>query len=192
MKQSGISYVALRPGAFLDQTPSQDYLGDSIRKGSSFAVSVWDKNVPIGMIYTKDLADYFVKSIDIPTTTNDEKQQLSIDVGWTTPIDYIDVVNIINKKLNNRKNMKVYGLPQWFRTTLVYTIGCFSKLNSDMFRMFSWFGKGEYISTDNTHHLQLQYFGPIPTPDDAIERWLNEKVLNTTATTTTETETEEK
>ena len=169
----GINFVALRPGAFLDQTPDSDYLGDSVIKNQSFTVSVWDKTVPIGMIYTKDLANYFAQAIEIEAK-DDESKYLSIDLGWTKPVTYEEVVSIINTKLN--RNMSCYAVPNWLRLTLIYTVGTVSKFWKEMFQMFTWFGQGDYV---NTVELQTKYLGggPPPTPEDAIGRWLDEKIL---------------
>ena len=172
IRSSGINFVALRPGAFLDQTPDSDYLGDSVSKNQSFTVSVWDKTVPIGMIYTKDLAEYFAKAIEIDAK-DDESKYLSIDLGWTKPVTYEEVISIMNNKLN--RNISCYALPNWFRLTLIYTVGSFSNFWKEMFQMFTWFGQGDYV---NTVELQTKYLGGNPpTPEDAIGRWLDEKIL---------------
>lgn len=47
-RKLGINFIALRPGAFIDQT--DDYLGDGLKRGDSFAICPWNKNVEIGMI----------------------------------------------------------------------------------------------------------------------------------------------
>ena len=39
----GVPFIALRPGAFLDQT--QDFLGSAIKRNAWYALSMWEKSV---------------------------------------------------------------------------------------------------------------------------------------------------
>lgn len=168
MKEQKIPYIALRPGAFLDQT--DDYLGDGIVRGDSFAVSVWDKTVPIGMIYTPDLAKYFAEAIDLPEDANGQ----FIEVGWSRPIAYEEIVSICSAKLNRK--IRCFGLPRFFRTSIIYTVGWFSPFWCEMFRMMNFFGTGAYVNSDI--ETQRKYFGEPPSPEEVIGRYVDKLMAN--------------
>lgn len=162
MKEKEIPFVALRPGAFLDQ--AQDYLGDGIKRGDSFAVSVWNKTIPIGMIYTPDLAQAFADAIDLPKEANG----CSIDLGWSRPIAMEEVVSIASAKLD--KQMSCYTFPKFLRSSFIYTIGYLMPMTGELFRMFNYFDTGVYV---NNTDLQEKFFGKPPTPEDAIHRYVD-------------------
>lgn len=163
MKEQGVPYISLRPGAFLDQ--ADDYLGDSIKKDGSFAICPWNsKSTKLGMIFTADLAQYFADCIDLPASAD----RLSIDVGWTQTVSYQDVVDIVNNKLDRK--IAVYGLPWVVRMALIYTVGWFSANTSEMLKMFNYFDTGLYV---NETSLQEKFFGKAPTPEDAVGRYVD-------------------
>ena len=114
-KQIDIPYICLRPGAFLDQV--DDYLGDAIIKGNTWAVCPWNQNIPIGMIYTPDLAQLFADAMDLSV---DRKV---ISVGWTRPVAYKEVVEIVSAKIDRK--MTCYTVPKWLRYAAIYTYGFF-------------------------------------------------------------------
>lgn len=163
MKEKGIDYIALRPGAFLDQ--SQDFLGGSLKRGDRFAVSMWNKKVAISWIYTPDLAQYFSDAIGLPATAN----RKSIDVGWSRNVSMQDVVGIAAAKLD--RSIGCISVPWLLRVTLLYTVGWFSPFVSEVIHMFNYFDTGEYIINDTS--MQEQYFGKPPTPEEVVHRYVD-------------------
>ncbi len=163
LKQKEIPYIALRPGAFLDQ--ADDYLGNAIVSGSSFAVSMWDKTVPIGFVYTPDLAKLFADAIDLPEDANGQ----FIEVGWSRPVSYQEVVSICSAKLD--RTLTCYGLPRFVRYAVMYTVGWFSPFWNEVMNMFNYFDTGLYVNTDI--ETQRKYFGEPPTPEDVIGRYID-------------------
>lgn len=168
LKEKEIPFVALRPGLFLDQ--SDDYLGDAIVGGKSFAICMWDKTVPVGMVYTPDLAKLFADAIDLPDDANGK----SIEVGWSRPISYEEVVSICSTKVDRK--LSCYGLPKIVRYAMMYTIGWFSPFMNEMIKMFNYFDTGLYVNTDT--ETQSKYFGAPPTPEDVIGRYVD-KLMET-------------
>jgi uncharacterized protein YbjT (DUF2867 family) len=162
MKEQNVPFVALRPGCFLDQ--ADDYLGDAIQRNWSYTVCPWDKTVAVGMIHTADLAKLFADAVDLPP----DADRKSIDVGWSRPVSYIDIVKIVNDKLN--RNMGVIALPWWFRTALKYTVGWISVFATEMLDMFDFFSSGVYV---NDIGEQEKYFGKAPTPEEVIGRYVD-------------------
>jgi uncharacterized protein YbjT (DUF2867 family) len=170
MKSQEVPFISLRPGGFLDQ--STDYLGDGIKRGDSFAICPWNKTVPVGMIHTADLAQFFADAIELPP----EADRTAIDVGWSRPIPYQEVVSIAAAKLERK--MSCYGLPWFVRVSLLYTIGVFRPLEREMLKMFDFFDTGEYVN-DTTS--QEKHFGKPPTPEEVIGRYVDKLVDNSQA-----------
>lgn len=161
LKENGISFISLRPGGFIDQTP--DYLGDALKRGSSFTICPWNKTVEIGMIFTPDLASYFADAIELPDTANGP-----IEVGLSRPISYNEMVKIVSEKVGNE--MTVYSLPKFIRTGFIYSFGFFTKAGADMMHMFNYFDTGSYVNDPAIHK---KYFGEPPTPEDALGRYVD-------------------
>jgi len=154
------------PGGFLDQ--STDYLGEDIKRGKSFTLYPSSTSVKIGMVYTPDLAQLFCDAIELPEEANGK----SIDVGWSRPVSFQEVVSIVSAKLNRKINC--YGIPRFVRIGAIYTVGWFSPFATEMLRMFNYFDTGLYV---NDPEQQKKYFGvEPPTPEDVIGRYVD-KVL---------------
>jgi uncharacterized protein YbjT (DUF2867 family) len=162
MKEQGINFIALRPGAFIDQ--ADDYLGNSIKSGSSFCVSVWNKNAPLGMILTTDLAQYFCDCIDLP----EEANKTMIDVGLSRPVTMQEIVDICGQKVS--RNLYCIGVPSILRTTVRYTFGYFKPFVAEMLNMFAYIDTGIYV---NQIDSQTKWFGPPPTPEAALHGWID-------------------
>mmetsp|Transcript_3024 Transcript_3024/g.6982 ORF Transcript_3024/g.6982 Transcript_3024/m.6982 type:complete len:310 (-) Transcript_3024:124-1053(-) len=161
LKEQGIPFVSLRPGAFIDQ--ADDYLGNNIKAGYSWIFAPWDTTVAIGMVYTYDLAKYFAEAIDLPTDANGSV----VDIGLDKPVSYREVADSVAKKLD--KPITAYGLPWVVRKTFEHVL-FFRPIEREMLRMFTWFGAGFYV---NDPTLQGKYFGPPPTLDDTISRFVD-------------------
>lgn len=162
MQEQGINYIALRPGGFIDQ--ADDYLGDAIKSGSSFCVSMWNKNVPIGMILTQDLANLFCECIDLPKGAD----KSSIDVGLSRPIAMVEVASICSEKLS--RTIRCFAVPKLLRYSVIYTIGWYSQFWADMMIMFNYFDSGTYV---NSVEAQTKWFGVPPTPEAVLNKWID-------------------
>jgi uncharacterized protein YbjT (DUF2867 family) len=161
MREQNVNFIALRPGAFIDQV--DDYLGQSISSGSSFCISMWNRNVPVGMILTSDLARYFADCIDLPTTAD----QTTIDVGLSRPVSMREVATICGNKVN--RSLYCLGVPSLLRYLVKYTIGYWKPLVAEMLNMFTYFDSGVYV---NQIADQTKWFGPPPTPEVALHGWI--------------------
>jgi uncharacterized protein YbjT (DUF2867 family) len=163
MRQQGVPFIALRPGAFLDQ--ADDFIGTGVvQRGDSYTFSIWDKNVPIGMILTSDLAQLFADAIDLPKDANGK----CVDVGWTRPMAMQEIVSIVSTKLD--RSVSCYTVPWLLRVAVMYTLGWVKPLIYDTFCMCNWFSQGLYV---NDTAQQRQYFGEPPTPEEAIGRYVD-------------------
>jgi uncharacterized protein YbjT (DUF2867 family) len=182
MIEQNVPFVALRPGCFIDQT--DDYLGNSLKSGSSFCVSMWNKTVPIGMILTKDLAQYFADAIELPETANNT----TIDVGLSRPVTMVEVATICGNHPQVGRTLYCVAVPSLLRMLVRYTIGYWKPFVAEMINMFTYFDSGLYI---NQVDRQTQWFGPPPTPEAALHGWIDTLLLpaatdpKAAATTTT-------
>jgi uncharacterized protein YbjT (DUF2867 family) len=163
VKKCNVKRYIYCSGAFIDQT--DDYLGDGLKRGDSFAICPWNKTVEIGMIYTPDLAQHFVDLIDAPQDANGK----CISVGLTRSISYNEVADIVSAKVGRR--IRVYSAPKLVRYGFFYSFGLFMKGTGELMQMFNYFDSGIYVNDDAAD--QKKYLGDLPTPEDAIGRYID-------------------
>mmetsp|Transcript_28567 Transcript_28567/g.37404 ORF Transcript_28567/g.37404 Transcript_28567/m.37404 type:complete len:247 (+) Transcript_28567:39-779(+) len=94
LEEKKVPFIALRPGAFLDQ--GNDMLKDGINKGAINTFAAPD--VPITYVYTPHLAGYLVAAIDVKGVTDAE----CIDIGMERPLSAIELAQVISD-LTGRK-----------------------------------------------------------------------------------------
>ena len=144
-------------------------MGDGIKGGSGFAISMWNKTVKIGMIYTPDLAELFARAIDVP----DDVHQKIIDVGWSRPVAYQEVVSIVAGKLD--RSISCIGIPWFLRVCVLYSVGFFKPFVAEMVKMFNYFDTGLYVNTIDEQEI---YFGKAPEPEDVIGRYVDKRLAD--------------
>jgi YD repeat-containing protein len=162
----GVPFVAIRPGAFLDQ--AEDFLADGVKKRMFFGIG--DRDVSRWTwIYTWDLAEALVRAVD----ADDRIVGKFIDVGWSTgPVSNQELATVIAKVTGVA--LKVRIVP-WFVVGLATRItGIFGLPAAELGRMFLYFRTGRYVADTKLHDELL---GPSPTKEDAIRRWAIEKGL---------------
>ena len=137
-----VPFVALRPGAFLDQVVTMN--GDPFDAGRLMWLG--STTVPLTFVLTPDLARYLAEAVDVDVTSGER-----IDIGWDRPVSMADIAGIASGLLG--------------RTIDVATIP--TPLQGDMGAMVDWFGTGRYVA-DTTR--QGEVFGPVPTAEDAVSR----------------------
>lgn len=160
LRESGVPFVALRPGGFLDQT--KDYNAENVRKGKYMGFG--DKaKTRVTYIYTADLA----KSLATAALTENPVEGRIIDVGWSTgPLTNQELADTIAAQTKRTINVSV--IPWGILRFVNATIGRFSTAVHDILSMFLFFETGKYVA-DNRAHEEL--LGPLPSKDDAIRRW---------------------
>jgi uncharacterized protein YbjT (DUF2867 family) len=166
MKEQKIPYIALRSGVVLD--PMDDWLCKGFVQGDSFAVVLWDKTVPIGRIYTPDLAKYFAEAIDLPEDANGQ----SIEVGWSRPVGNEEFVSLCAAKLNRK--IRCFGVPKFIRGTLCYIAGFLD--DSNQVEVMNYADSGLYVNSDI--ETQRKYFGEPPSPEEVIGRYVDKLMAN--------------
>jgi len=153
LEELGVPFVALRPGAFLDQVSMMG--GDPFRTGKLRWIG--SATVPLTFVLTTDLAGYLVRAVDANIRPGER-----VDIGWDRPVCMQEVATIA-AGLVGRK-MTVGSLP----APVMRTMGLVMPQMKDLAAMVDWFATGNYVA--NTHR-QAELFGAVPKAEDAIARF---------------------
>jgi uncharacterized protein YbjT (DUF2867 family) len=158
-------YIALRPGAFLDQTP--DFIIDKIKKGilPTFLTGTY------GIIYTPQLAKYTaMAAVILPDT----ELNTSIDVGWNKPVNEgilkAAFATVLKKDIQAKPVM-----PPFVLKFILPIVGKFNDNIYDMIQMIKWIDTGIYISKNTQKQKEL--FGELPTVEESIRQYSRDKGL---------------
>jgi uncharacterized protein YbjT (DUF2867 family) len=160
LEQLGVPFVALRPGAFVDQIASG--AGNPLDKGRIFWIGRTD--VPLTFVRTSDLAAYLAAAVDADAADGER-----IDIGWDRPVSIREVADQMAARAGTKIN--VLAVPGGIARVAGAVAGPFLPIVKDMTAMFSWFDGGRYVADPRR---QEQLFGPAPTAEDALTRLTDE------------------
>ncbi len=161
-------FIALRAGAFLDQT--RDFILPKITKGI-LPVFFQGSAYSYGMIYTPDLARYTAMAASI---LPDSALNKTVDVGWAEPVNEIKLAEAFEKVL--KKPIKTEAaIPPFVVKIMFPLLSIFKGGMGDMLQMIKWVKTGAYVSKNT--QLQKEFFGDLPTVDEAIRRYCKDKDL---------------
>ncbi|MEI8093422.1 MAG: NAD(P)H-binding protein [Spirochaetales bacterium] len=162
------TYLALRAGAFLDQ--SKDLVAAGLKNG------VYPEFVPgatLGMIYTPDLAKYAAQAaLELPDTAMNQ----SVDVGWNVPATGTVLAAAFAKVLGKPVVSKPAFSPVMM--ALMPLLAAFNPALKDTLAMVQWIKKGDYVSKNTQKQKDL--FGELPTVDDVAARYCSNNSMATT------------
>ncbi len=147
LEELGVPFVALRPGAFLEQITR---FGDPFSEGR--LTSFGSPNVPLTYVLASDLAGYLAAAVD---ASGVEGQR--IDIGWDRPVSMQDIADISARMLGREIQL------------VVSPISPVNPMAKDLGAMIDWFGTGRYVADTSR---QREVFGPPPTAEDAVARLL--------------------
>ncbi|WP_218877948.1 hypothetical protein [Streptomyces sp. TLI_55] len=153
-------FVALRPGAFLDQIATG--AGDPLDKGRM--IWIGKTAVPLTFVRMTDLAGYLAAAVDAEVADGER-----IDIGWDRPVSMREVADRMGARAG--KKIKVWSVPSGVARAAAAVAGRFMPLLKDMAAMFHWFDTGRYVA-DPTR--QEQRFGPAPTAEQALTGFTDE------------------
>jgi uncharacterized protein YbjT (DUF2867 family) len=158
LEELGVPFVSLRPGGFLDQLTQIG--GDPFAKRRL----MWfgSPTIPLTYVLTSDLAGYLADAVDAPGVDGQR-----IDIGWDRPVSMQEIAQISGRLIGHQ--MRVRTVPAGLINTAAAVLGPFSPMVKDMDAMMRWFQTGAYIA-DPTR--QREVFGPVPTAEDAITRFV--------------------
>jgi uncharacterized protein YbjT (DUF2867 family) len=166
LEQPGVPFVALRPGAFLDQVASM--AGDPVDKGRM--VGIGKATVPLTFVHTSDLAAYLAAAVDAEAEAEAEAEAGErIDIGWDRPVSMREVADVMGSRAG--KKIKVWAVPSAVARAAGAVAGRFMPLIKDMAAMFRWFETGRYVADPRR---QEELFGPVPTAEEALARFTDE------------------
>jgi uncharacterized protein YbjT (DUF2867 family) len=153
LEELGVPFVALRPGAFLDQVTMMG--GDPFKTGKLRWIG--SARVPLTFVLTTDLAGDLVRAVDANIRTGER-----VDIGWDRPVSMQEVATIATGLVGRK--MTVGSLP----VPVMRTMGLVMPQMKDLAAMVDWFATGNYVA--NTHR-QAELFGAVPKAEDAIARF---------------------
>jgi uncharacterized protein YbjT (DUF2867 family) len=156
----GVPFVALRPGAFLDQIAGA--AGNPLDKGRLFWVG--KATVPLTFVRTADLAAYLAAAVDADAGAGER-----IDIGWDRPISLREIAEQIGGLTDT--TIKVRAVPGGVARAAGATVGRFMPIVQDMAAMFRWFETGRYVADPRR---QEQLFGPAPKAEEALAQLTDE------------------
>ncbi|MFH0180199.1 SDR family oxidoreductase [Streptomyces cacaoi] len=160
LEQLGVPFVALRPGAFLDQVATM--AGNPLEKGRLIWMS--KATVPLTFVRTSDLAAYLAAAVDAPAANSER-----IDIGWDRPVSMREVADAMGHRAG--KKIKVWAVPSVVVRAAGAVAGRFNPVVKDMAAMFGWFDTGRYVADPRR---QEQLFGPVPTAEHALAQFTDE------------------
>jgi uncharacterized protein YbjT (DUF2867 family) len=156
LEELGVPFVALRPGAFLDQVTR--FGGDPFTKGR--LTWLGSSRIPLTFVLTPDVAGYLAAATDTPGIDGQR-----IDIGWDRPVSMQEVAEISGRLLGKR--IRVRTIPIGLIHASGTVLGPISPMVKDTAAMADWFQSGGYVA-DTTR--QSEIFGAVPTAEDAIAR----------------------
>jgi len=158
-------FIALRPGAFLDQT--QDYIIKKITKGilPTFLTGTY------GIVYTPQLAKYAaMAAVALP----DSELNTSVDIGWNKPVNDKILADAFASVLKTPIQAKAI-IPPFALKYILPVIARLSDNIHDMYEMIKWIDTGVYISKNPQRQKEL--FGELPTVEESVRQYCLDRGL---------------
>lgn len=158
-------FIALRPGAFLDQTP--DFIIDKIKKGilPTFLTGTY------GIIYTPQLARYTAMAAVVLLDT---ELNTSIDIGWEKPVNE-DILRAAFASVLKKNIQTKPVIPPFVLKFILPIIAKFNDNIYDMCQMIRWIDTGVYISKNPQRQKEL--FGDLPTVEESVGQYCRDRGL---------------
>jgi uncharacterized protein YbjT (DUF2867 family) len=158
LEELEVPFVALRPGAFLDQVTQVG--GDPFAKRRL----TWfgSPRIPLTFVLASDVAECLAAAVDADVVPGER-----IDIGWTRPVAMQDVADIATRLLGER--IKVRTVPAPLIRLAGRALGPVLPMAKDMAAMLDWFQTGRYVAHTTR---QQQVFGAVPSAEDAVAEFL--------------------
>jgi uncharacterized protein YbjT (DUF2867 family) len=156
-----VPFVALRPGAFLDQGPA-DFWAAGLRKGRlRFAAN---PEVPLTFVHSSDVAKYLAGALELELGNT----SVRIDIGTDRAVSLAELAAIMATFLGRPITPQV---PPWPIISLaLLAAGLFDPWQRDLRSMMAYIQRGGYVA-DVTE--QRKHFGEVPTIEASVKRYLD-------------------
>lgn len=164
LAEQGVPYVALRPGAFLDQI-LLSMPGGGVANGR--LVSFWSPDVALTFVLAADVAAALAAAVDAPGIEAEH-----IDLGWDRPVSMRQLADLLTDQLG--RTVKVRSIPGPVMTAGLAVVGRFNGQVADLGAMMRYFQTGRYVADPRR---QSEVFGPAPTAEEAVGRLLRDAGL---------------
>ncbi len=152
----GVPFVALRPGAFLDQVTR--FGGDPVSRHKV----MWfgSAGIPLTFVLTPDVAGCLAAAVDVPGV---EGQR--IDIGWDRPIAMQEFADLAEQL--SGEEIRVRTVPLRILRAAGAVMGPVNPMAKDLAAMIAWFQTGRYVADTAS---QQDVFGTPPTAEEAVRR----------------------
>jgi uncharacterized protein YbjT (DUF2867 family) len=144
-------FIALRPGAFLDQQEKSDFFAPGLRKGTLTVLG--SKTAKWSFILTDDLARYLALS-----AIDDIVPLGAIDLAIDKPFNMETLAELASEYTGEK--VKLRSIPWPIIGPILTFAGYFKPFLADLKAMFDYFFTGEYVADTK---LQSEVFGEPPT-----------------------------
>jgi len=150
----GVPFVALRPGAFVDDFGM--WGGDGFAAGR--VTTMGDSTAQLTRVYTPDLADNLAAAVDADVAHSER-----IDIGWDRPLSARGLAEIAGRILG--RDIELVELDP----SQISFPGMSDEARSDFVAMFEYFRSGRYVADTRR---QDEVFGSVPVAEETMRRRL--------------------
>jgi uncharacterized protein YbjT (DUF2867 family) len=154
LEASGVPFVSLRPGAFLNAW----WWAKNLKKGAMPAMG--SPTVRSTSIHPDDVARCLAMAVDEPRALGRR-----IDLGMDRPVSAAELAAECARLLG--RPIKVHPMP----VGMLRVLGLFNPRMRDFGAMLRYFQKGTYVANTS---VQAELFGPVPKFEDSLRRALQE------------------
>lgn len=159
LRESGVPFVSLRPGMFLDPK----WMARGLRKGKMMTLG--SAKIPWSVIHPDDVARDLALAVEDPQAVGK-----CIDLGCDRPVSTEELAAVFAQHLGKPiKVGKSRGMMAVGRIA-----GKVVPMVGDMMSMFDFFQTGKYVADTA---LQEELFGAVPTVEDSARRMLKDAGL---------------
>ncbi|MEM6754363.1 MAG: SDR family oxidoreductase [Cyanobacteria bacterium P01_C01_bin.38] len=157
IERSGLDWVSLRPGGFLDTLLTLNE--KSIRKGKLMMPA--DLEARTSVILSDDVAKYLAKAFHLTDISGER-----IDLGIYPTTNLIEIAEALSEVLGHQ--VKASSPPKFLTSVIFRVIGLFNPFMQDNIKAMEYVSSGKYVADLKR---QTELFGEAPTLQDSLQRW---------------------
>jgi hypothetical protein len=161
-EEKGVEFVSLRPGAFLDQSPDNDFYAGGLKRGSLYCMG--NKDIAWTMILSDEVARCVAEAALDPSIPRGSKIDLGAEDGPLSPA----MLGQYTSEFAHSP-VSVTSIPWGLLSPLLYLFSFFKADLFDLREMFTYFlESGNYVADTS---LQAKYFGTPLTNKESVFRY---------------------
>jgi len=159
LKQKGVPFIALRPGAFMDQSAKTDFWASGLKKGKLSVLG--STKIKWSYILTDDLAEFLALA-----AVNSEITESIIDIATDEPMNTEQLAQYASEYTGHA--VKLSSIPWPIMGMVFGLMGLFNPWMGDLKKMFDFFFSGKYVADTS---LQKKVFGKVPNTKESAFRY---------------------